>query len=235
VVDRDGARSGVPPSPLMIAIDGPGGSGKSTVSRVLAERLGLGFLDTGATYRAVTLAALQQDLALEDCAALGALARDLAHGALQVSTEVTDRRTLLNGADVSVLIRGPQVTAAVSQVAAVPAVRQALVAWQRQLALSSVACVVEGRDIGVVVLPEAELKVWLTASVDVRAARRAREAERGAIDQAAALARRDALDASRELDPMRPPPDAVILDSTGLTVAQVVARLTALLPTAVRS
>lgn len=233
--DHDRTESTRRRSPLMIAIDGPGGSGKSTVARRLAERLGMGFLDTGATYRGVTLAAFQRELALDDEAALGALAGELAGGALEVFTAVADRRTLLFGQDVSQLIRGPEVTAAVSRVAAVTAVRRTLVAWQRELAFAAGTCVLEGRDTGAVVLPEAELKVWLTASAGTRAARRAQETQDEAVDQVAALARRDALDAGRLIDPMRPAPDAVILDSTGLTVDEVVARIRALLPSRVQS
>ncbi|HVV30889.1 MAG TPA: (d)CMP kinase [Mycobacteriales bacterium] len=211
----------------MIAIDGPGGSGKSTVARRLAAELRLSYLDTGATYRAVTLAALRAAVPLDDAAALTALATDLtAVNRLILDTRVGTGAVLLDGEDVSALIRGPEVTAAVSAVSAVAGVRRVLVTWQRALARHSDGCVLEGRDTGSVVVPEARVKVWLTAAPEIRAARRGAE---DGVDAGADLHRRDAADASRTVDPMQPAADAIVLDSSTLgieeTVGAVLARV----------
>jgi cytidylate kinase len=196
---------------MLIAIDGPAGSGKSTVARALADALGFTYLDSGAMYRSVGLAALEQPAA--DPAAL-ARALSIELGA----------RVLVDGRDVTDQIRLPEVSRAASRVAADPGVREALVARQRDL-LSSGDWVAEGRDIGTVVAPDADVKIFLTASALERAARRA--ADLGA-DPATVLAEqsaRDRRDTEREHSPLRAAASSVELDTTGLTVEQVVGRI----------
>ena len=198
----------------VIAIDGPAGAGKSTVARAVARALGFTYLDSGAMYRSVALAAKQR--AIEPAQAASE-ARIEFNGA-------DAGRVLLDGRDVSDAIRTPPISEAASRVAADPAVRQALVAKQREL-LSDGDWVAEGRDIGEVVAPDAELKVFLTADPHERARRRA--AELGA-DVALVLAEqtiRDERDSAREHSPLRPAPGAVVLDTTGLTVPEVVERI----------
>jgi CMP/dCMP kinase len=191
----------------VIAIDGPAGSGKSTVSRALAERLGLDRLDTGAMYRAVTWAALERGIDRSDRAAVAALARGLE---ITVAARVT-----ADGTDVTEAIRGPEVNAAVSEVAANPEVRSVLVDRQRRWVDGRDGAVVEGRDIGSVVLPGADLKVFLTASEDERARRRAEEAPE-------ALARRDRIDRTRTASPLEIAEGARVLDTTGRSVDEIV-------------
>jgi cytidylate kinase len=217
-------------APTLIAVDGPGGSGKSSVARRVADAIGFDYLDTGATYRALTLAALRGGQAGE--AALSALATELTHGRLDISTNPLDAVVSLDGENVSEEIRGPAVTAGVSAVAAVLEVRRQLVAWQRARALESGGgCVLEGRDTGAVVAPDAAVKIWLTASPAVRAARRGAESGAGA---AADLARRDGADAGRAVDPMKPADDATLVDTSEMdleeTVACVLAHVRAALP-----
>lgn len=207
----------------VIAIDGPSGSGKSTVARGVAAALGLHVLDTGAMYRSVTLAALEEDVNLTDADACATVARDC-------RVELEDRTVRLNGRDVSGPIRGPEVTAAVSTVSAYPAVRAELVARQRAWVAQRGGGVVEGRDIGTVVFPEASLKVFLTASDEERARRRQRDevaaARAVAVNEVRdALARRDALDSGREASPLRAADDAVVLDTTGREADAVVAEI----------
>ncbi len=174
----------------VIAIDGPAGSGKSTVARALAERLGLRYLDTGAMYRAVAFAALRSDVDPEDDDVVGSLAEKL-------TIDVGDK-VVVDGVDATVEIRGPEVTRAVSVVAANPRVRHELRHRQRAWADANGGGVIEGRDIGTVVFPDAELKVYLTASPDERAARRAQEVTDLSYETVAAdIARRDALDQGR--------------------------------------
>lgn len=203
----------------VVAIDGPAGSGKSTVARAVAARLGLEVLDTGAMYRAVTLAVLE---AAADPADEAACAR--AAGAARIDVGA---RVLLDDRDVTSEIRGPAVTGAVSAVSAHPAVRTELVARQRAWAAAHGGAVVEGRDIGTVVFPDASVKVFLTASDDERARRRAADeaaAARGADVEAirADLARRDALDSGRAASPLVAAPDALLIDSTQRSVDEVV-------------
>jgi cytidylate kinase len=206
----------------VVAIDGPSGSGKSTVARETARALGLEVLDTGAMYRAVTLAVLERGVTLDD----GAACAEIAAG---VRIEL-DGATRLDGRDVSAAIRGPGVTAAVSEVSAHPAVRELLVARQRDWVEAHGGGVVEGRDIGTVVFPEAAVKVFLTASDDERARRRHRDevaadraVEVGEVHEA--LSRRDTYDSSRTVSPLRPADDAIVLDTTDVPVDEVVAEI----------
>jgi len=200
---------------VLIAIDGPVGAGKSTVARAVAARLGLECLDTGAMYRSVALAALRSDTDLGSGDDLAALAR-------QASIEVGDK-VLLDGTDVTADLRGAEVSRAVSQVAAHPAVRAEMVVRQRRWATTRGGGVVEGRDMGSVVFPDASLKVFLTASEQERVRRRRDD------ESPEDLARRDRLDSARVASPLIPAPDAVNLDTTGKTVAEVVDAIVALL------
>lgn len=206
----------------VVAIDGPSGSGKSTVARRLAQRLGAAYLDTGAMYRAVTWRVLREDVDLADPQAIAKVAD---HVRLESGTDPARPRIWADGVAVDGPIRGPEVTAAVSVVAAVPAVRRLLVDQQRQIIDATGRIVVEGRDIGSVVAPQAELKVFLTASADERARRRSTQDATDAGATAAALARRDELDATRSADPLRQVADAVVLDTTTMDIDAVVARL----------
>ncbi len=210
---------------FVIAVDGPGGSGKSTVAREIARRLGLRYLDTGAMYRAVTQLALESRIDIEDHNAVAELAE---RAVLTVGTSPDNPTIAVNGEAVDDKIRTRAVTNAVSAVAAVPAVRRRLVARQQQIIAeaSPVGIVVEGRDIGSVVAPHAPVKVFLTASTEVRALRRSHQlGEKGIDDVARTLAeldRRDVLDSTRAADPLAIPDDAIVLDSTGLSVQDVV-------------
>lgn len=209
---------------LVIAIDGPAGAGKSTVARQVARELGLLFLDTGAMYRALTWRALQDGIDLADEAALGELAR---HMALELEATPEGERVRIDGVDVTQAIRSPAVTSRVSEVAKAAAVREELV--RRQQAYGARGGVVaEGRDIGTVVFPEADLKIFLSASPRERARRRARDLEAAGhpvdLDALEAeIARRDTLDSTRAVAPLRPAADAHMLDSDGLSADQVVA------------
>ncbi|MBX6389374.1 MAG: (d)CMP kinase [Frankia sp.] len=212
---------------LVVAVDGPGGSGKSTVSRAVARRLGLRYLDTGAMYRAVTQLALSTRTDIEDADALAQLAE---RAVITCGTDPDAPTIAVNQVRVDAEIRTRAVTNAVSAVSAVAAVRRRLVAQQRQIIEATVeeagGIVVEGRDIGSVVAPDAPVKVFLTASTEERALRRSRElGERGEDDVARTLAelgRRDQLDSSRSVDPLAKAPDAVVLDSTGMSADEVV-------------
>ena len=218
-----------PETARVIALDGPSGSGKSTVARALARELGWRYLDTGATYRAATLAVLRAGADLSDDAAIAAT---VAGAVIAVSTDPDLPGTTLDGEDVSAVIRGPEVTAAVSAVSAVPEVRVQLVALQRQLA-GDEGAVLEGRDIGTAVFPEAPVKVFLDASPEVRASRRAGDRDPGVAAEgsdvltkvAEDLARRDRLDSSRATSPLQAAEDAVVLDSSSLDPDAVVARV----------
>ena len=204
----------------VIAIDGPAGSGKSTLARLLAERLGFAYLDTGAMYRAVTLLALRDGVALDDGASLAALARS-AHLGFDERGHVTAGER-----DVSDEIRRPAVSAAVSQVSAHAQVRDVLVAEQRRIAEAS-DVVMEGRDIGTVVCPDAAVKIFLVADAPVRAERRRKElvANGEHVDPhetLTAIEARDAYDSSRVVAPLKAAPDAVQLDSSRLDIAAMV-------------
>jgi len=212
-------------SELVVAVDGPSGSGKSTVSRRLADRLGARYLDTGAMYRAVTWAVLRAEVDPRDADAVAKVAADIEVG---IGTDPHVSHTTVDGHPVDGEIRGPEVTGAVSVVAAVPEVRRILVAQQRKIIAAADRIVVEGRDIGSVVAPDARVKVYLTATADERARRRSVEVEADLAATAADLARRDRFDSSRAADPLRQAPDAVVLDTTELGIDEVVARLVVL-------
>jgi CMP/dCMP kinase len=211
-----------------VAIDGPAGSGKSTVARGVADALRLLVLDTGAMYRAATLAALDADADLADADAVTAAARQ---ADIAVSEDGSGT-VQLDGRDVTDEIRGPAVTAAVSLVSAHPGVREVMVARQRAWVDRHDGGVVEGRDIGTVVFPDATVKVFLTASDEERATRRHRDeaaaARRPDVDAVReALARRDALDSGRAMSPLRLADDALVIDTTGRTVDDVVREIVA--------
>lgn len=210
----------------VVAVDGPSGSGKSTVSRRLAEALGAAYLDTGAMYRAVTWAVLRAGVDPVDAAAVAGVCARI-H--LEIGTDPRRQFVRVDGVPVDGPIRGVEVTAAVSAVSAVPAVRAALVARQRAIIAAAGRIVVEGRDIGTVVAPDADLKVYLTASVDERARRRSGENRVDVDATAADLRRRDKLDSTRAADPLRRAPDAIELDTTRLGIDEVVSRLRELL------
>lgn len=215
----------------VVAVDGPSGSGKSTVSRRLASAMDARYLDTGAMYRAVTWAVLRAGVDPHDAESVVKVAGEVD---LEIDTDPAAPRVRANDTAIDAEIRGPEVTAAVSAVAAVPAVRELLVAMQRDLIAAAGRIVVEGRDIGTVVAPDAELKVYLTASADARAQRRSAEDATDVTFTAADLARRDRLDSTRAVDPLQQAPDAVVLDTTDLGIDEVVARLHGLLDGQVR-
>jgi len=222
--------SGENHKPQVIAIDGPAAAGKSTVGQALARRLGYRYLDTGAMYRAVTWAALERGIPIDDEAAITKLAESITIDIAPPTRDDGRQYTVyVDGEDVTWALRRAEVDAAVSKVAAYPGVRRALVARQRRLAGRGQVVVV-GRDIGTVVLPQADLKLYLDASVEERARRRYRERlERGeAADYAQILhdmQRRDRLDSSRETAPLRPAEDAVIVNTDGLDAQQVVEKV----------
>ncbi len=200
----------------VIAIDGPAGSGKSTVAKALAARLGLEYLDTGAMYRSVTFAALRRGI---DPSERDQVARMVADLELVVSPD----RVVVDGVDATIEIRGPEVGRAVSIVAANPDVRSEMVRRQREWVATRGGGVLEGRDIGTVVFPDAELKVYLTADPEVRAQRRSKEVtDLDYATVAADLARRDALDQGREVSPLTEAADAFVVDTTGLSVEEII-------------
>lgn len=210
---------------MVIAIDGPAGSGKSTVAKAVATRLGLDYLDTGAMYRSVAFAALRGGVDPEDAEVVSNLARNID---LQIDTNGT---VIVDDVDATIEIRGPEVTRAVSIVAANPDVRKEMRARQRQWVAKRGGGVMEGRDIGTVVFPEARLKVYLDASPEVRAARRSKEVSDLSYETVATdLARRDALDQNRTHDPLRTASDAVTIDTSDLTVDQIVDAIMGHLP-----
>ena len=210
---------------MIIAVDGPGGSGKSTVSRKLADRLGWLHLDTGAFYRAATLVALRAGLNSSDQA-------DEVTAAVGGGNYVQEGgRMFLDGEDVSAEIRSSEVNAAVSAVSAVPEVRRMMVGLQQEwVARHGEDVVVEGRDIGTVVFPEADLKIWLSASAEERARRRALESNRDQGSVLQELDRRDRADSERQASPSTPAADAIHLDTTGMSADEVVDRIMNLMP-----
>jgi cytidylate kinase len=202
---------------MVIAIDGPAGAGKSSVARAVAEELGFTYLDSGAMYRCVALAAIEQGIGFDDGEALGALA-----SRLEILFE--DGRVLLGERDVNAAIREPGVTAAASHVSVHPAVREAMVERQRQL-IAAGRYVAEGRDIGTVVSPDAPLKVFLTASDEERARRRAAQTGEDFESVLDAQRRRDSRDTEREHGALRAAADAVELDSSSMSLEEVVGRI----------
>lgn len=215
--------SNMPNDGLILAVDGPSGTGKSTTCRALAKKLGAKYVDTGAMYRVATLAVLRKGIDPADTAAVIEATADLP---LEVNDDPDATTVIFDGEDVSGVIRGAEVTRHVSAVSAIPEVRENLVALQRSLATQAHRAIVEGRDIGTVVLADAPAKAFLTASARVRAQRRydqdiaaGREAD---FDKVLAdVERRDAADSSRAISPLRPAEDAVIIDTSDMGRAEV--------------
>jgi len=205
---------------MVIAIDGPAGAGKSTVARAVAAALGFTYLDSGAMYRCVALAGIERGADLDEAEAMGALARSL-------RIELDGERVELDGRDVSAAIREPRVTEASSRVSVHPSVRKAMVTSQRRL-IAAGRYVAEGRDIGTVVSPEAPLKVFLTASAEERARRRAAQTGEDESAVLAAQRERDARDEGRKHSALRAADNAVEIDTTGLSREQVVERVVGL-------
>jgi len=211
---------------LRVALDGPAGAGKSTVARQVARALGLTYVDTGAMYRAITWKALQLGIDLTDEAALVTLAHSVQ---IDLQQGEAGQTVTLNGVDITEAIRSLDVTSHVSAVSAVSGVREAMVELQRDMARRT-GVVMDGRDIGTVVLPDADVKIWLTASVEERAERRYQElvAKGQQIDFEQLkqdIKRRDEYDSGREHSPMKQADDALLLDTTGLTIEQVIDRI----------
>ena len=225
---------------MIVAIDGPSGSGKSSVAREVARRCGLTYLDTGAMYRSAALACLRRGVDPEDAEAVADVARAVR---IEFASAGDGQRVLVDGEDVTAEIRTPEVELAVSPVSANPAVRETMVALQRAAGAAG-DVVAEGRDIGTVVFPGADVKVFLSASPEARARRRAVQRQGGnlatgdavAVDEAAEqailadLVRRDTYDSTREASPLRPAEDARRIDSSDLTFEEVVAAILALSP-----
>ena len=202
---------------FVIAIDGPAGAGKSTVGRALAARLGLEYLDTGAMYRSVTVAAVRSGVDVTDVSAVAEVAR-------RITIEVGER-VAVDGVDVTEAIRSPETNASVSTVAANPQVREEMVRRQRQWAEERGGGVLEGRDIGSVVFPDAVLKVYLTASALERAQRRALESNGDVAEIAASIEARDRKDSERAVAPLTEANGAVVIDTTGRAVDDVLGEL----------
>ncbi len=205
----------------VITIDGPGGSGKSTVAKLVAEQTGLPYLDTGAMYRAITFGVLQRAIDPADWETTDSVLPE-------IDLDLSASSVMVDGVDATEAIRGVEVTAHVSAVAANPTVRQVLVELQRQWLHKSGGGVLEGRDIGTVVVPNAALKVYVTASVRERARRRSLETGTDIDEVEADLIRRDQADSERQDSPLRPAGDAVTVDTTGYAIAEVVDRIVSL-------
>lgn len=218
---------------MIVAIDGPAASGKSTVARLLAERLGLAYLDTGAMYRAVAVEALDRGIPLDDQRALTELAEQVTIAFEHEGSSPYPTRVVVDGRDVTRRIRTPEADTAVSPVSAVPGVREAMVEQQRRIADAGHDTVLEGRDIGTVVFPDAEVKIFLTASPSERARRRTIDMENRGVEMTVEavlekLESRDRYDSTREASPLLQAEDAVAIDTTGLTIAEVVERIAAI-------
>jgi cytidylate kinase len=212
--------------PIIVAIDGPSGSGKSTVSRALAKELGWSYLDTGSMYRAMTwyIQSLNVDLADGE-----AVAQAASGATIRPSTDPLLPGIWVGETDVSEPIRGPEVTGGVSAVSAVPSVRSILVELQREIANTATAgIVVEGRDIGSVVLPEASLKLFITADPAARAARRAAEVGGDIVQTQESLQKRDYADSTRATSPLEMAADAILIDTTQMQLAEVIDHVLAL-------
>ncbi|MEX3515851.1 (d)CMP kinase [Corynebacterium camporealensis] len=223
--------SNMPNEGLILAVDGPSGTGKSTTCRELAKRLDAKYVDTGAMYRVATLAVLRADVDPEDSAAVIKATENLP---LEVSDDPDSTAVLFDGQGVSGVIRGDEVTRHVSAVSAIPEVRENLVALQRRLAADAHRAIVEGRDIGTVVLQDAPAKVFLTASAEVRAQRRHDQNVAAGIESdfdavLADVQRRDAADSSRATSPLRPADDAEIVDTSELDREEVLDKLISIL------
>ncbi len=208
----------------VIAIDGPAGSGKSTIARTLATRIGVPYLDTGAMYRGLTVGLIDRDIDLSDEHAVSETVPEIA-------LEWEGGHTQVDGVDVSERIRSTEVTTNVSTVAANPRVRDVLVARQREWVARHGGGVLEGRDIGTVVFPDATLKIYLTASPIVRAQRRAGEIENADVEAIAAdIARRDAADSARRVSPLATAKDAITLDTSDMNIDEVVEAIADMVP-----
>ena len=208
----------------VIAIDGPAGSGKSTVAQALAARLNFHYLDTGAMYRAVAFAVIHQQIDIHDI-------EKVIQAAKYLDLQLTQESCVVNGIEATEEIRGQEVTLLVSQVAAVPEVRAEMVKRQRTWAEERNGGVMEGRDIGSVVFPDASLKIYLTASEEVRAQRRAAEIEEGDVASIAAdIERRDTVDTQRSASPLMEAEDAIVVDTSEMTLEQVVDHVIELIP-----
>ena len=221
------ARTENTPAPVIVAIDGPAGAGKSTVGRAVAARLGLEYLDTGAMYRAVTFAALRRGLDPADDDDVAELSESVE---LSVGSGPDGTLVLVDGVDATIEIRGREVTSAVSAVASNSRVRAELVRRQRRWVADHDGGVVEGRDIGSVVFPDATLKLFVTASPRVRAERRVAEIGGNVDDVEASIVARDRKDVMRADSPLTETPDMVVVDTSGMTVDEVVERILGLLP-----
>ncbi len=223
----------------IIAIDGPAGAGKSTVTRHLAKTLGFVYLDTGAMYRAVTWLVMHNDIDLEDSTAIAELLADLRLELIPSSDPNQSSGVIINDHDVSEVIRSPEIGKYVSKVSAIPAVRQRLVELQQQLGLKG-GIVAEGRDVGTKVFPDAELKIFLTASVKERTLRRWREYQQQGINNvsleelAQGIEARDKLDTERKISPLQQAPDAIAICTDGLTIEEVIQKILNLYETRVQ-
>src|SRR5258708_18911712 len=228
---RDSARGG---RKIVIAIDGPAGSGKSTLASLLARRYGSPKIETGAMYRALALKAMQTGLSLDDGEALGALARG---SRIELDPRPEGNRVLLDGHDVTARIRQQDITEAASRVSVHPAVREWMVERQREIGAGG-GIVMEGRDIGTKVFPDAEVKIFLDAAPEVRGTRRFLQHPAASAPEASVLAelhQRDQRDRTRATSPLEPAPDAILIDSTNLTLDQVVAKATEIIDERLKS
>jgi cytidylate kinase len=211
---------------IVIAIDGPAASGKSTTAREVAKRLGLVYLDTGAMYRAVTLKAMREGIELKDGDRVAEMTR---RTRLDISVESGEQRVLLDGEDVTAEIRKPNVTAGTTPVSGHQQVREILVGWQRRLGATG-GVVAEGRDTTSVVFPNADVKIYLSAAIDARSTRRFKDLEGAGVattpdEQSDLLSRRDHADSSRPVSPLTRVPDAVEIDTSSITIEQQVQRV----------